>query len=116
VFEERVSLPALRPSNLKISVWQVLKDLIGKDLTKISMPVYFNEPLSLNQKLCETVEYNYLLDLAAEEPNSLMRMAYIAAYNGTRYSSVIGRMQKPFNSLLGETFELVTTKYRYISE
>lgn len=85
-------MPALRPPTLKISVWQVLKDLIGKDLTKVSMPVYFNEPLSLNQKICETFEYNYLLDLAAEEPNSLMRMAYMAVYNGTRYTSVIGRM------------------------
>jgi len=25
-----------------------MKDLIGKDLTKVSMPIYFNEPLSLN--------------------------------------------------------------------
>lgn len=43
-------------------------------------------------------------------------MAYVAAYSGTRYSSIIGRMQKPFNSLLGETYELVTAKYRFISE
>lgn len=62
------------------------------------------------------MEYNYLLDLAAQEPNSLLRMAYIAAYSGTRYSSVVGRNQKPFNSLLGETFELVTAKYRVITE
>ena len=48
VFEERMSLPALRDPNLKFGVWQVLKDLIGKDLTRVSMPVYFNEPLSLN--------------------------------------------------------------------
>ena len=43
-------------------------------------------------------------------------MAYVAAYSCTRYSSIIGRMQKPFNSLLGETYELVTTKYRFFSE
>lgn len=46
-------------------MWQVLKDLVGKDLTRISMPVYFNEPLSLNQKLAETVEYNDLLERAS---------------------------------------------------
>lgn len=43
-----MTLPVLRDPNLKVSFWQVLKDLIGKDLTKVSMPVYFNEPLSLN--------------------------------------------------------------------
>jgi len=69
-----------------------MKDLIGKDLTKVSMPIYFNEPLSLNQRLAETLEYNYLLEKAAEEEDSLLRLAYVAAYSGTRYSSVIGRM------------------------
>ena len=60
--EERLTLPHMRNPNQKVSVWQVMKDLIGKDLTKVSMPIYFNEPLSLGQKLAETVEYNYLLD------------------------------------------------------
>ena len=44
------------------------------------MPVYFNEPLSLNQKMAETVEYNDLLEKAAIEPNPLLRMALVAAY------------------------------------
>ncbi len=44
------------------------------------------------------------------------RMALVAAYCATRFSNVIGRKQKPFNSMLGETYELVTSKYRYISE
>eukprot|EP00347_Sterkiella_histriomuscorum_P007059 403350406 len=116
VFEERLSLPHLRPPNQKISFWQVFKDLVGKDLTRVSMPVYFNEPLSLNQKLAETVEYNDLLERAAQEPNSLIRLALITAYTATRYTNVNGRMNKPFNSLLGETYELVTTKYRFVSE
>lgn len=54
--------------------------------------------------------------MASNEPNSLVRMAYVAAYSASRYHSVLGRINKPFNSLLGETYELVTTKYRYISE
>ena len=65
MFEERLTLPHLRPPNTKVSFWQVFKDLVGKDLTRVSMPVYFNEPLSLNQKMAETVEYNDLLDQAA---------------------------------------------------
>ena len=66
--------------------------------------------------MAETVEYNELLEKAASEPNSLIRLAYITSYIASRYFSVIGHMNKPFNSLLGETFELVTSKYRFISE
>jgi len=55
----------LRDPNKKPSFWKILKDLIGKDLSKVSMPVYFNEPLSLTQRSAETVEYNDLLDVAA---------------------------------------------------
>jgi hypothetical protein len=44
---ERTTLPHLRPPNFKISFWTVLKEAIGKDITKVSMPVYFNEPLSM---------------------------------------------------------------------
>ena len=47
VLGERTTLPHLRPPNFKISFWSVLKELIGKDITKVSMPVYFNEPLSM---------------------------------------------------------------------
>jgi len=80
------------------------------------MPIYFNEPLSFNQKLAETHEYNELLDKASKEPNSLKRLAYVSAYCSSRYSSIVCRMNKPFNPLLGETYELVTDKYRFISE
>jgi hypothetical protein len=69
-----------------------MKDLIGKDLSRVSMPIYFNEPLSLNQKQAETVEYNYLLDDAAMESNSLKRLSLVTVYAATRFSSVIGRM------------------------
>ena len=44
--EWRTTLPDLRAQH-KISVWQVLKDSIGKDLTKFCVPVYFNEPISM---------------------------------------------------------------------
>jgi hypothetical protein len=44
-----------RPST---SLWSVLKHSIGKDLTKISFPVFFNEPTSMLQRM---VGYSYLL-------------------------------------------------------
>lgn len=64
-FEERLTLPHLRPPNYRVSVITLLKDLIGKDLARISMPVYFNEPLSMLQKISETFEYCDILDLAS---------------------------------------------------
>ena len=42
----RYTLPYLRNPKIKLSIWTILKDAIGKDLTKISVPVYFNGPTS----------------------------------------------------------------------
>lgn len=39
-----------------------MKNCIGKELTKIPMPVNFNEPLSTLQRLAEDFEYSSLLD------------------------------------------------------
>lgn len=42
----REKLPVFFPNSNKIKLWKTLKDFIGKDLTKVSLPVTFNEPLS----------------------------------------------------------------------
>ncbi|KAK9927519.1 hypothetical protein M0R45_024700 [Rubus argutus] len=44
----------------------MIKDNVGKDLTRVCLPVYFNEPISSLQKCCEDMEYSYLLDRAYE--------------------------------------------------
>jgi oxysterol-binding protein 1 len=44
---ERDMLPWLKDPNVKISIWAILKDNIGKDISKISVPVFFNDPTSL---------------------------------------------------------------------
>lgn len=41
---ERDVLPYFKDPKTKISVWTILKDSIGKDITKLSVPVYFNDP------------------------------------------------------------------------
>lgn len=97
-------------------MFQILKDVIGKDLSRISLPVYFNEPLSITQKPAEGNEYCELAERAAKEPNLYRRMALLAAYNASRMSPHKDRTLKPFNSLLGETYELVTANYRLVSE
>lgn len=43
-----LNLSEERPST---SLWSVLKHSIGKDLTKISFPVFFNEPTSMLQRM-----------------------------------------------------------------
>jgi len=37
------------------SLWSVLKHSIGKDLTKISFPVFFNEPTSMLQRMVRSI-------------------------------------------------------------
>jgi len=43
---ERVELPWLKDPSTKISLWAIIKDCIGKDLSKVSVPVYINDPSS----------------------------------------------------------------------
>lgn len=83
----------------------ILKSMIGKDMTKMTLPVSFNEPTSLLQRVAEDMEYVELLDTAAERHDSCERMVYVAAFAASEYASTIGRVAKPFNPLLGETFE-----------
>nr|XP_024386741.1 oxysterol-binding protein-related protein 1B-like isoform X2 [Physcomitrium patens] len=104
----RKSLPNPKEKEKNVSLWSMIKDNIGKDLTKVCLPVYFNEPISSLQRAFEDVEYSYLLDRAAEygrRGNSLMRLLSIGAFAVSGYSSTEGRTCKPFNPLLGETYE-----------
>lgn len=48
------------------SLWGILKKNIGKDLSRISMPVALNEPLGVLQRMCEELEYSELLDAACK--------------------------------------------------
>ncbi|KAK7562515.1 oxysterol binding protein 1 [Phyllosticta paracitricarpa] len=102
----------------RISLWGILKSMIGKDMTKMTLPVSFNEPTSLLQRVAEDMEYTDLLDTAAERADSTERMVYVAAFAASEYASTIGRVAKPFNPLLGETFEYARPDkgYRFFVE
>jgi len=103
-----------RPS---VSLWSILKSSVGKDLTKISFPVSFNECTSMLQRMAEDMEYDACLTVAAGEADSLKRIAFVAAFAMSNYSSTIGRIAKPFNPLLSQSFEYaIPGRYRYISE
>ncbi|CAG7833943.1 unnamed protein product [Allacma fusca] len=103
VKKRRTRIPD-RP-NVSLSLWSILKNAIGKDLTKIPIPVNFSEPLSMLQRLTEDYEYSEILDSAAKCDNYTEEMCMVAAFTVSSYACCSVRTTKPFNPLLGETFE-----------
>ncbi|CAL4907114.1 unnamed protein product [Urochloa decumbens] len=104
----RDKLPEPKEKEKPIGLWSIIKENIGKDLSGVCLPVYFNEPLSSLQKCFEDLEYSYLVDHALQwgkQGDSLMRILHVAAFAVSGYASTEGRQCKPFNPLLGETYE-----------
>ena len=102
----------------KISLWAVLKSMVGKDMTRMTLPVSFNEPTSLLQRVAEDLEYSELLDQAASFEDSTLRCLYTAIFTASCYASTTKRVAKPFNPLLGETYEYARPDkhYRFFTE
>uniref|UniRef100_A0A3Q3KV73 Oxysterol-binding protein n=1 Tax=Mastacembelus armatus TaxID=205130 RepID=A0A3Q3KV73_9TELE len=118
VWERRKALPAEMISRNNFSVWSILKKCIGMELSKIAMPVVFNEPLSFLQRISEYMEHTQLIYKACGLSDSIERMQVVAAFAVSAVASQWERTGKPFNPLLGETYELVREDegYRLISE
>ncbi|XP_022958368.1 oxysterol-binding protein-related protein 2B-like [Cucurbita moschata] len=119
--QRRKRLPVPVEKEKRVSLWSMIKDNVGKDLTRVCLPVYFNEPISSLQKCCEDMEYSYLLDQAyqqGKQGNSLQRILNVAAFAVSGYASSEGRHCKPFNPLLGETYEADFPEkgFRFFSE
>ncbi|KAF2726068.1 oxysterol binding protein [Polychaeton citri CBS 116435] len=113
---ERLKLDA--DNRPKVSLWGILKSMIGKDMTKMTLPVSFNEPTSLLYRVVEDMEYADMLNAAADRADSTERMVFVAGFAASEYASTIGRVAKPFNPLLGETYEYVRPDigYRFFIE
>ena len=75
-------------------------------LTPACLQVNFNEPLSMLQRLTEDLEYHHLLDKAVHCSSSVEQMCLVAAFSVSSYSTTVHLIAKPFNPMLGETFEL----------
>ncbi|KAK5158590.1 hypothetical protein LTR04_005220 [Oleoguttula sp. CCFEE 6159] len=93
------------------SIIGFLRKNAGKDLSTVSMPVSSNEPTSLLQRTAEQMEYSALLDSAttASAANG-ERLLYVAAFAISSFSNSRVKeraIRKPFNPMLGETYELV---------
>lgn len=115
----RTALPAPCADNSHIGIMTILYNNIGKDLSRVSMPVALNEPLSLLQRLSEELEYSDLLDIANHIEDPYERMVYVAAFSISGYAWASWRYRyKPFNPVLGETYECHREDrgFHYVSE
>lgn len=114
--ESRTQLPYLLPPNHSVPVWKIIGKFVQQDLSKVSLPVILCEPLNILQRSTEQMTNYQLLEKAAVEPDSCMRLVYSAIFGLTQHANNINRFKKPFNPILGETFEYVTKDYQYIAE
>uniref|UniRef100_A0A8C5IXQ0 Uncharacterized protein n=1 Tax=Junco hyemalis TaxID=40217 RepID=A0A8C5IXQ0_JUNHY len=115
----RSRLPAPPAPSGDVSLWGLLRSSVGKDLSRVALPVQLNEPLNTLQRLCEELEYSELLDRASRARDPRQRLVYVAAFAVSAYASTYYRAgSKPFNPVLGETYECVRPDrgFRFISE
>ncbi|XP_022743301.1 oxysterol-binding protein-related protein 3A-like isoform X3 [Durio zibethinus] len=89
------------------SYWKMMQKYIGSDVTSmVTLPVLIFEPMSMLQKMAELMEYSYLLDMADECEDPYMRLVYSTSWAISVYYAY-QRTWKPFNPILGETYEMV---------
>ena len=92
------------------SLMTFLRKNVGKDLTSITMPVTSNEPISILQTISEAFEYADILSQLADPNSPFEPLAIVSAFAVSALSIYRDRtrsLRKPFNPLLGETYELV---------
>ncbi|CAB1317432.1 unnamed protein product [Coregonus sp. 'balchen'] len=116
--DQKVQCNGVKKHRNDVSIWSILKKCIGMELSKIAMPVIFNEPLSFLQRLTEYMEHTYLIHQANATTDSMERMKCVAAFAVSAVASQWERTGKPFNPLLGETYELIREDlgFRWMSE
>ncbi|KAK3206281.1 hypothetical protein Dsin_020327 [Dipteronia sinensis] len=89
------------------SYWKMMQTYIGSDITSmVTLPVIIFEPMTMLQKMAELMEYCDLLDKADECEDPYMRMVYATSWAISVYYAY-QRTWKPFNPILGETYEMV---------
>ncbi|GLT92559.1 hypothetical protein SLE2022_103910 [Rubroshorea leprosula] len=89
------------------SYWKMMQKYIGSDVTSmVTLPVLIFEPMTMLQKMAELMEYSYLLDMADECKDPYMRLVYSTSWAISAYYAY-QRTWKPFNPILGETYEMV---------
>lgn len=117
--KRRTNVPA--PTVTPPSLIGFFRKNVGKDLSQISTPVSSNEPFSMLQRAAEVLEYSQLLDRASSTSDTQERLMYVTAFALSSLAHNRAReraARKPFNPMLGETFELIREDrgFRFISE
>ena len=112
----RTKLPVPQPEKVNLNLWSCLKQCIGKELSKITMPVHWNEPISLLQRISEYMNYSHLLRSAPDLDDPVLRLQHVATFAVSALASNYLRMGKPFNPLLGETYQLEQDGFRIVCE
>lgn len=62
------------------------------------------------------MEYQDLLRRADKEDDPVIRIQLVASFCVAQYKCTDARLNKPFNPILGETFELKGEDYTYFAE
>jgi len=75
----RVAIPGDQAVKVNMKmVAKMMKELVGKDLSRFAMPVFVNEPTGILQKPAEMMYHNQYFTDASREKDSQMRMLLIA--------------------------------------
>ncbi|KAA3489630.1 oxysterol-binding protein-related protein 3C-like [Gossypium australe] len=103
------------------SYWKMMHKYIGSDVTSmVTLPVLIFEPMTMLQKMAEyfsfsicdmpgllqLMEYSYLLDQADKCEDPYLRLVYASSWAISVYYAY-QRTWKPFNPIIGETYEMV---------
>ena len=112
----RSQLPDLREDK-PIPLYKIISKFVNKDLMRVSLPCIMNEPMSGPQRFAENMwALDYLFTKAANDINSVKRICYASIAVAVLLHTTRVRSRKPFNPMLGETYELVTDKFRFLAE
>ncbi|KAH7280187.1 hypothetical protein KP509_37G055300 [Ceratopteris richardii] len=99
------------------SYWKMMHKYIGSDVTSmVTLPVIIFEPMTMLQRMAEILEYADLLNKADECNDPYLKMVYATSWAVSIYFAY-QRTWKPFNPILGETFEMTNHEgISFISE
>lgn len=93
------------------------RDYIGTDITSlVVLPVWIMQPFTILQNCAEIMEYTDIIDKAVAVEDEYERFAWVVGFFMGPFGTV-ERTWKPFNPILGETFELECNNgVRFIAE
>lgn len=109
-FEVRKQLPSKITQNQNM-----LSELITVITKKTALPIYFNEPISMLQKQCEKFFFPFL-DKACDNDDIYKQYINISNFIFSEIFINLNRTLKPFNPIIGETFEFFNKNFKYFAE